>query len=69
MVRELADYDYDRYEAVLRWPMREAFEAMVHRIRQKAMEAYRHEQLVWALIAPHAKKQPKPPELPKILKG
>lgn len=69
MVRELAEYDYDRYQAVLRWPVREAFEAMVYRIQQKAFEAHRHEQLMWALLAPHSKKQQKPPELPPILKN
>ena len=49
--------------------MREAFEAMVQRIRRQAIEGYRHEQLIWALLAPHSKKQAKPPELPSILKN
>ena len=68
-MRELAGYDYDKYQAVLRWPLREAFEAMAQHLRKQALDAYRHEYIVWALLAPHAKKQPKPPELPPILKG
>lgn len=68
-MRELAGYDYDKYQTVLRWPVREAFEAMVNLLRKQALDAYRNEYIVWALLAPHAKKQPKPPELPKILKG
>lgn len=72
MVRELADYNYDRYEQIMRWPVREALEAMAAKKRAQALEAYRFERLLYTIIAPHwdhKKKKLKAPELPDILKS
>lgn len=67
MVRELAGYDYDKAQQVLLWPVREALLAFEERLRQQALDSYRHELLVWAVMAPHAKKVPEAPALPSIL--
>lgn len=63
-MRELADHDYDKAQRVLCWPIREALLAYVERLRAQALGAYRHELLVWAALAPHAKKTPEAPKPP-----
>ncbi len=52
------------------WPLAEALEAYAQRQREEALTQYRHEQLVWAMVAPHATKgrRARPPALPRILR-
>ena len=69
MVRELAGWDPERAKTVIRWPLREALLAYVARLQKQAWESYRFESLIWAVLAPHAKKKTDPPKLPQILKG
>lgn len=64
LIRELSGHDYDKAQLVLCWPIREALLAYVDRLRQQALDSYRHELLVWALLAPHQKKPPEPPKPP-----
>lgn len=54
---------------VLRWPIREALLRYVHDLKAAALEAYRHETLIWAILSPYQKKAEKAPDVPKILKG
>jgi hypothetical protein len=37
-------------------------------LKDDAKEQYRNDVMVWAALAPHAKKDTKPPDLPAILK-
>lgn len=67
MVRELADWQPDRYEAVARWPLREALLAYAERIKRSAREQYDQAMLIWAALAPHSKKATQP-DLPAILR-
>jgi len=69
MVRELADWNPVRSQAVKRWPLREALLAYVHRLKRAAEADYRHQLLMWACIAPLAGKKIAPPAAPAILKG
>jgi len=38
------------------------------KLRDYAVRQYRHEQTLWALIAPHVKDAPPEPDLPAILR-
>lgn len=38
-------------------------------MKQDALDAYRHEMLVWASMAPHSSKKIDPPKPPAILKA
>lgn len=72
MVRELAGWQPDRYQAVLRWPLREAFWAYLEKLREDAREQFAREQMMWCMLAPHTSKknqidQPKPPAILKDL--
>lgn len=67
MVRELADWDPERAQVVLRWPLREALLAYVERLKAHAQAQYEHAMLLWASIAPYAKGA-RQPDLPAILK-
>ena len=69
MVRELSGWDPEQAKTVIRWPIREALLAYVARIRGEALTAYKFESLMWAILAPYAKKKTDPPKLPAILKG
>jgi hypothetical protein len=69
MVRELADWDPARAACVVRWPLREALLGYVAILRAEALKAYRFETLLWAMLAPHAKKKTSPPKIPDLLKG
>lgn len=69
IIRALAGYDPTAIPAVLRWPIREALLAYEHRLKRDAEQRYTHDVIVWALLAPHQKRAPKPPDLPPILKG
>jgi hypothetical protein len=67
MIRELSDCSPVRAQAILDWPTRETLLAYVERLKRAALEEYRHATLVWAQLAPHTKKERKPPRLPSIL--
>lgn len=67
-MRVLADHDYDRAQQVADWPIREGLLALTERMRDQAIETFRHEQIFWALKVPILKTKPKPPEIPRILK-
>lgn len=68
MVRELAGYDVERAQSVLRWPLREALIAYRTRLMDSARASWRHETAVWAAIAPHSSKKSEPPAVPPILR-
>jgi len=69
MVRELSGWDPKQATNVIRWPIREALLAYVARLRGEALKAFQFESLMWAILAPYAKKKSDPPKLPAILKG
>ena len=69
MVRELAGWDPEQARTIIRWPLREALLSYVARLKDEAIKAFRFESLMWAILAPHAKKKSDPPKLPTILKG
>lgn len=50
------------------WPLRDLFLAFAERMRQAALERYRVDLLVWAVLAPYQKREQKPPRIPEILK-
>lgn len=53
----------------MRWPLRELLIAYAAQCREAALAAFRHEELLHAIIAPHVKKGSlKPPQVPAILK-
>jgi hypothetical protein len=55
----------------MRWPLREGLISYREIARERALEQYRHDRLLWAVLAPHfsAKDRPSPPEVPAILRG
>lgn len=67
-MRDIAGHDPRRAEEVMDWPLRDIFLAFIERMRQAAVERYRAELLVWAVLAPYQKRSQKPPEIPSILK-
>ena len=69
MIRELAGYDNDRARAILRWPIREGLIAYRERVRELALEDWRHAMLVWAIRTQWVAKgkRPRPPAKPAIL--
>lgn len=67
MVRAVAGYDYDRAQAVLRWPMREALVSFSRVLRETAAESWHRSYVRWALTAPYQKKPRKAPPIPSIL--
>lgn len=70
MVRELGQYDRDRYGLILRWPVEEALAAFEWRLKSRAREDYAVAVLAWAsLAATGATKKKRPPELPAILRS
>ena len=71
LVTELAGGDHERAERIFRWPLRVALRSYRRRVRELAMEDYRHRLLCWSVLAPHTAKgsRPKPPALPDILRG
>jgi hypothetical protein len=50
------------------WPLREICLVFVERMRENARQNFQTELLVWAMLAPHQKRQTKPPDVPKILR-
>jgi len=70
MVRELAEWNPGRYPEVLRWPLREALLSYLERLRAQARAAYRDQQFIYCMLAPHAKKGAlSEPKLPPILRN
>ena len=69
MVRELAQYRVNEYDAVFRWPLRESLIAYVVKMRGAALHEYERELSVWAAIAPHSSKKSDPPKVPRILRA
>lgn len=67
-MRDVAAQDPARAEEVMDWPLRDLFLAFIERLRQAAVERYRAELLVWAMLAPYQKRSQKPPQIPSILK-
>lgn len=51
------------------WPLRDLFLAYIHKLQVDAEHAYEMQLLTWAVLAPYQKRQSKPPDVPKILKG
>jgi len=51
------------------WPIREIFLGYLAILKREAREQYHHDLLVWAVLAPHAKRGSlKQPSVPTILK-
>jgi hypothetical protein len=67
-LRELADCDPARIEALEDWPLRDLFLAYVERMKQAAREAYSHDVLIWTVLAAAGAKIKKP-DVPGILQG
>lgn len=68
VIRTLAGYDVQRYTEVARWNIREACIAFTAYLRREALAEYRHQTIVWAMLAPHQKEKRDAPKLPAILK-
>jgi len=69
-VREVAGWDFGKAREVARWPLREVLLAFLERMKDRALEGYRHECLMWGVLEPHRAKEhkQKPPAVPDILK-
>ncbi len=68
MVRGLAGFDHARAQAILRWPLREALIAYREKMRELALEDWRHRTLVWAAQSAFARRRPPAPAVPPILR-
>ncbi len=72
LIRELADYDYDRAVRILDWPIREGMLAYVAKLRRVALEQWRWSRMEWAalkLVKPgKTGKLVDPPKMPRILR-
>ena len=69
LVRELSDHDHAKAQRVLRWPLREALSAYRSRMREQALEDYRHRLILWAIREPNLKESDRrPPSIPPILR-
>jgi len=64
----MAGHDPSRFEVVMDWPLRDLFLGYLARLKEQAQRNYEIETLVWAALAPHQKRQTKPPRLPDILR-
>lgn len=67
-MRELAAFDPDVAQRVMRWPIREGLLRYVYLMKERARRAYETDLMVWAMLAPHQKKQMQPPRVPEILR-
>jgi hypothetical protein len=69
-VRELANWEPDHYERVLRWPLREALLAFEQKLKREAREDYQQELMRFAIRSPWIAKssERKPPDPPPILR-
>lgn len=68
MVRDVAGHDPARVEETWNRPLRDVFLAYIEQMRRRALERYRAELLVWAVLAPYQKRGQSPPSIPSILK-
>lgn len=64
----MAGHDPGRFDEVMDWPLRDLFLGFLERVQERARQNYQTELLVWAALAPHQKRQSKPPDLPAVLK-
>jgi len=53
---------------MLDWPLADLLHAYRLKYQREARREYQDELEVWALLAPHVKKAPKPPAVPAILR-
>lgn len=67
-MRELAEYQVDRYAAVMKWPMADALCAFESKLKQDAQRGYELDVILWAIGAQAGSKQ-KAPKMPAILEG
>lgn len=51
------------------WPLRDLFLAYIEELRESARWSYQLELLVWSVLAPHQRRQTKPPDVPRVLRG
>jgi hypothetical protein len=65
----MAGFDPGRYAEVMDWPLRDLFLGFIERLRDQARRNYEVEMLIWATLAPHQKRQQKPPDVPALLRG
>lgn len=65
----MAGFDPARFDDVLEWPLRDLFLGFIERMRDQMRRNYEVELLVWAVLAPHQKRQSKPPDVPALLRG
>lgn len=65
MVRALADYQVDRYQAVIQWPLAEALAAYEALLKRDAQQQYMVDYLAWNIRAAAGSKgkMPKPPAI------
>ena len=68
VVRGLAEYNVERFDVILAWPLRDVLLAYEHLLRQEALTDYRLSVLAYAVLAPWSKDM-KPPKLPPLLRG
>ncbi len=66
MVRELADYRFERYRQIMQWPAAEALAAYEARLKENARQHYLVEYIAWNIRAQAGGKE-KPPKVPAIL--
>lgn len=64
VIRELAEHNPSKIKEVMTWPVRDGLICLEHKIKQNAIETFKHQQLIWALLAPHCKdaEQPTAPD-------
>lgn len=69
-MRELGEWNPDRYRVVVQWPLREALLSYSAKLKHDAEKAYRFDVMAYLLQAPWRKKGSKnqAPEVPDILK-
>lgn len=65
----VAKFDRDRMFQVFDWPLRDLFLAYLEAMRDAALANYNRDVLVWATLAPHQRRQTKPPDVPRVLRG
>ncbi len=65
-MRELADYQVDRYQDITRWPLAEVLAAYEARLKDHARQAYIVEYIAWNIRAQAGSKE-KTPKRPAIL--
>ncbi|OGS01543.1 MAG: hypothetical protein A2V88_02645 [Elusimicrobia bacterium RBG_16_66_12] len=78
MVWALASNDYDKARTVFYWPLRAALRAFRDQRREKELDQYRYDLLIWTLRAPWRTSSERPPDppawtidwqTPKVIRG